>query len=272
MPPFSSISSRLPAVEGHRWRLRGRDPRASRSSCCSSPPRRPTRRCRPGLDPAQTGKITAALDEQGIAYELQYNGTALAVEKAMAQARIALAGQGVARGGGGSPASSSSTSRSSAPPTSSSRSPTSARSRARSPSTISGVQGVSGAPVQLVLPEDDLFADERRRPPRPSCSQLRRHARAGAVRGIAQLVVLLGQGPEDRERHDHRRLRPLLWPNGDGAAARPAAARTSRPPRRATPASSRPRSTRCSPARSARQGPGAGQRRPQRRQDHARRS
>ena len=34
-----------------------------------------------GLDPAQTGKITAALDEQGIAYELRNNGTALAVQK-----------------------------------------------------------------------------------------------------------------------------------------------------------------------------------------------
>src|SRR5215213_4366462 len=49
-----------------------------------------------GLDPAQTGKITAALDEQGIAYELRSNGTALAVDKAQAsQARVALAGQGV---------------------------------------------------------------------------------------------------------------------------------------------------------------------------------
>src|ERR671918_378551 len=49
-----------------------------------------------GLDPAQTGKVTAALDEQGIAYELRNNGTALAVEKAqVAQARVALAGQGV---------------------------------------------------------------------------------------------------------------------------------------------------------------------------------
>ncbi len=55
-----------------------------------------------GLDPAQTGKITAALDEQGIAYELQNNGTALAVTKAsMAQARIALASQGVEASGGG---------------------------------------------------------------------------------------------------------------------------------------------------------------------------
>src|ERR671919_335251 len=49
-----------------------------------------------GLDPAQTGKVTAALDEQGIGYELRNNGTALAVEKAqVARARVALAGQGV---------------------------------------------------------------------------------------------------------------------------------------------------------------------------------
>src|SRR5918911_489220 len=54
-----------------------------------------------GLDPAQTGKVTAALDEQGIAYELRNNGTALAVEKTQAaQARVALAGQGVSLAGG----------------------------------------------------------------------------------------------------------------------------------------------------------------------------
>ena len=49
-----------------------------------------------GLDPAQTGKITSALDEQAIAYEIQNGGTALAVAKAdTAKARIALAGQGI---------------------------------------------------------------------------------------------------------------------------------------------------------------------------------
>ena len=34
-----------------------------------------------GLEPAQTSKVTAALDAQGIAYDLRNNGTALAVEK-----------------------------------------------------------------------------------------------------------------------------------------------------------------------------------------------
>src|SRR5918995_2685823 len=53
-----------------------------------------------GLDPAQTGKVTAALDEQGIGYELRNNGTGLAVEKAqVGAARVALAGEGVSMNG-----------------------------------------------------------------------------------------------------------------------------------------------------------------------------
>src|SRR5919107_6354662 len=54
-----------------------------------------------GLDPADTGKVTAALDEQGIAYELQANGTSVAVNKAQVpNARIALATAGVSAGSG----------------------------------------------------------------------------------------------------------------------------------------------------------------------------
>src|SRR2546430_353822 len=73
-----------------------------------------------GLNPAQTGKLTSALDQKGIKWELQNNGTGLAVEKGqMQQARVALAGRGCP--GRCSPASRSSTSRSSARATSSSR-------------------------------------------------------------------------------------------------------------------------------------------------------
>src|ERR687893_3289275 len=55
-----------------------------------------------GLDPAKTGEVTAALDEQGIAYELRNNGTGLAVDKSQAaQARVALAGSGVNVGSAG---------------------------------------------------------------------------------------------------------------------------------------------------------------------------
>src|ERR687885_1967156 len=57
-----------------------------------------------GLDPSQTGKVTAALDTAGISYQLQANGTALSVDKSqMAQARIALASGGVSLAGGSQP-------------------------------------------------------------------------------------------------------------------------------------------------------------------------
>src|SRR5919202_3917201 len=57
-----------------------------------------------GMDPAQTGKVTTALDNAGIAYKLENNGTQLAVDKAqLAKARIALAGSGVALTGSTQP-------------------------------------------------------------------------------------------------------------------------------------------------------------------------
>src|ERR1044072_9160607 len=57
-----------------------------------------------GLDPAQTGRVTAALDERGIGYELQNNGTALAVDKGRtSEARIALAGAGLGGPSGAGP-------------------------------------------------------------------------------------------------------------------------------------------------------------------------
>src|SRR3954452_25281072 len=49
-----------------------------------------------GLDPAETGKITAALDEKGVQYEIKNNDTALGVVKSqIPQARIALAEKGL---------------------------------------------------------------------------------------------------------------------------------------------------------------------------------
>ena len=90
-------SSRCPAKAKAIVAASGRRGSSSSPSCSpSSPPRRATRRCRTGLDPAETGKITAALDEAGVGYELRSNGTALAVEKSQdAQAQVALAEAGL---------------------------------------------------------------------------------------------------------------------------------------------------------------------------------
>ena len=61
-----------------------------------------------------------------------------------------------------------------------------------------------------------------------------RRARHGADRR------LLRQGPQDRERHDHRLHRPLLWPSGRRRRRRAAGGSTKQAPRRATRASWRP--------------------------------
>src|SRR5262245_24638583 len=143
-----------------------------------------------GLAPADTGKYTSALDSAGITYELQSNGTALAVEKAqVSKARVALAGQGLAATGsqegfelfdkqklGASDFQNKVTYQRAL--------------EGEIARTINGVQGVSGAQVQLVMPEDDLFSDTST--PATAAVMLSNPADAlepGAVRGIAQLVA-----------------------------------------------------------------------------------
>ena len=101
-----------------------------------------------GVDPAKTGKITAALDQAGVSYELRTTAPPSRYLRPGAEARVALAGQGLAAGGA-QPGYELSTSRSSAPPPSSSRSPTSAPSRARSPRPSGRSTASRGAQVQL---------------------------------------------------------------------------------------------------------------------------
>ena len=165
-------------------------------------------RRRPGARPARSPR---ALDEQGIAYELRSNGTALAVDAVRDRAGARRARRaGPRRRRHAARASSSSTSRSSAPPTSSSRSPTSARWRARSPARSRASQGVTGAQVQLVLPEDDLFADAATAGQRGRhARRLRRHARArrGARHRPARRPPRV-KGLKTDKRDDHRRDRP----------------------------------------------------------------
>ena len=108
-----------------------------------------------------------------------------------------------------SPATSCSTSPSSAPPSSSSRSPTSARWRVRSPARCPASRACSNPTVRIVLPQDDLFQDEATAATAAvMLGNPLRHAGAGrrARHGAGRRLV--GQGPQERERHDHRLHRP----------------------------------------------------------------
>ena len=212
-----------------------------------------------GLDPAQTGKITAALDEQGIAYELRNNGTALAVDEVVhgagahrARRRRACRPRAAAR----SRATSCSTSPSSAPRSSSSRSPTSARWRVRSPGRSAGVEGVSNPTrADRACRRTTCSPTRPRRPRRDPARQLRRHARARRRARHGAARRLLRQGPQDRQRDDHR-----LQRRDPVAVRRRPAARRRRLEQAGRRGALRPpdgdaRSTRCSRRRSARARP-----------------
>src|SRR6185436_15801616 len=174
-----------------------------------------------GLDPAQTGKATAALDTKGIGYELQNNGTALAVDKTRtAEARIALASAGV--------------SGSSAQPgyelldrqklgTSNFQQQVNYQRALEGEiaKTVEQVEGVSGAQVQLVLPdrEAQLFSDEASPATAAVLLAGATALDAGSVRGIAQLVTSSVPGLQLDKVTITDGGGQLLWPTGSGGSA-----------------------------------------------------
>src|SRR4051794_2378216 len=179
-----------------------------------------------GLDPAQTGKITAALDEQGIPYELRSNGTSLAVQKAqMGQARIALASQGVSAGGAGTQPGYELLDKSKLGSSQFQQQVTYQRAlEGEIARTINGVEGVTGATVQIVMPQDDLFADNESTA--TAAVMLQNSADAlepGAVRGIAQLTASSVKGLKTDNVTITDSAGTLLWPNGDSVGGAPGA-------------------------------------------------
>src|SRR3954471_20861734 len=115
-----------------------------------------------GLAPAQTGKLTGALDSQGIAYKLGNGGTAIDVPSAdVARARVALAGAGLSASGGGNDSWAQFDKQKLG---SSNFQQQVAYQRAlenQIGQTIGQVNGVSGATVQLTMPQEQLFADQQ---------------------------------------------------------------------------------------------------------------
>src|ERR671933_1120026 len=172
-----------------------------------------------GLDPAETGKITAALDEKGVSYELKNNGTALAVVKGqIPQARIALAEKGLP--GKGQPGFELFDKQKLGASDFQQKVTYQRALEGQIASTIGQVQGVAGAQVSLVLPEDQLFADEQTP---ATAAVLLSGSSAGldpsAVRGIASLVSSSVKGLKPQNVSITDSTGQLLWPNGDSAAA-----------------------------------------------------
>jgi flagellar M-ring protein FliF len=173
-----------------------------------------------GLDPAQTGKVTAALDTKGIGYELQNNGTALAVEKGKtSQARIVLAGAGLP---GTAQPGYELLDRQKLGTSNFQQQVNYQRAlEGEIAKTVEQVDGVSGAQVQLVLPdrEAQLFADEASP---ATAAVLLSGASAldpGSVRGIAQLVANSVPGLQTDKVTITDGGGQLLWPTSAGGSA-----------------------------------------------------
>src|SRR5215207_4344503 len=175
-----------------------------------------------GLDPAQTGKITAALDEQGIAYEIQNNGTGLAVTKAqMSEARIALASQGVEASSGGSQPGYELLDESKLGASQFQQQVTYQRAlEGEVAKSLKGVQGVSNPNVQIVMPQDDLFQDEAT--PATASVMLGNSADTlapGAVRGMAQTVSASVKGLKSENVTITDSSGAILWPSDEAGGA-----------------------------------------------------
>ena len=171
-----------------------------------------------GLDPAQTGKITSALSTQGIPYQLQNNGTALAVESSKtAQARVALATAGLLSD---QQPGFALMDKQSLGQSNFQQQVTYQRAlEGQLASTIETIDGVSSAQVNLVLPDaqDQLFSDQTQSSTASVLLSGSTDLQPSAVRGIAQLVSSSVPGLQLSKVTITGADGSLLWPGSGGA-------------------------------------------------------
>ena len=180
-----------------------------------------------GLDPSQTGKITSTLSTQGIPYQLQNNGTALAVESSKtAQARIALATAGLLSD---QQPGFELMDKQSLGQSNFEQQVTYQRAlEGQLASTIETIDGVSSAQVNLVLPnnQDQLFADQAQPTTASVLLSGSTDLQSSSVHGIAQLVASSVPGLQLSKVTITGADGSQLWPGGntltDGGGGLPA--------------------------------------------------
>ncbi len=172
-----------------------------------------------GLDPSQTGKMTSTLSEHGVSYELQNNGTALAVQSNQtAQARVALAGAGLL---GNSQPGWELFDKQSLGESNFQQQVTYQRAlQGQLEQTIDSVQGVSGAQVELVLPssQNQIFGEGQSAASAAVLLSGTTSLDPSAVRGIAQLVSSSVPGLTLSKVTITDGSGQLLWPDGSASS------------------------------------------------------
>ena len=172
-----------------------------------------------GVDPSQTGKMTSTLSQHGISYELQNNGTAIAVQSNQtSQARVALGGSGLL---GNAQPGFSLFEKSSLGESNFQQQVTYQRAlQGQLAETIDSVQGVSGAQVELVLPnaQSQLFGENQSAASAAVLLSGTSSLDPSSVRGIAQLVASSVPGLQLSKVTITDGTGQLLWPAASGTS------------------------------------------------------
>jgi flagellar M-ring protein FliF len=170
-----------------------------------------------GLNPSQTGKMTSTLSSHGIGYELQNNGTALAVQSNQtAEARVALAGAGLL---GNNQPGFELFEKAKLGESNFQQQVTYQRAlQGQLDETINSIQGVSGAQVELVLPNstNQVFGEGQNASAAVLLSGTSELDNS-SVRGIAQLVASSVPGLELNKVTVTDGSGQLLWPQASGS-------------------------------------------------------
>jgi flagellar M-ring protein FliF len=171
-----------------------------------------------GLDPSQTGKMTGTLSSDGVSYQLQNNGTAIAVQSNQtAQARVALAGAGLL---GNTQPDFKLFEKQSLGESNFQQQVTYQRAlQGQLAETIDSVQGVSGAQVELVLPssQNQVFGESGGASSAAVLLSGTTSLDPNSVRGIAQLVSSSVPGLTLSKVTITDASGQLLWPQASGA-------------------------------------------------------
>ncbi len=172
-----------------------------------------------GVEPSQTGKMTNTLAAQGISYQLQNNGTAIAVQaNETSKARVALASANLL---GNTQPGFSLFEKQNLGESNFQQQVTYQRAlQGQLAETIDSVQGVSGAQVELVLPssQNQIFGENQNASSAAVLLSGTSTLDQASVRGIAQLVASSVPGLELNKVTITGASGQLLWPQSGGGA------------------------------------------------------
>src|SRR3954465_11503320 len=172
-----------------------------------------------GIDPSQTGKITAPLHGAGVGYKIGNGGTSIQVKAAdLSQARVALASKGLSASGSTQPGFELLDKQKLGASNFQQQVAYQRALEGQIASTIGQMTGVGGATVQLTMPQDQLFASETK-PATPAVllAAGATNVDPGQVKGIANLVASSVPNLKTQQVTITDSSGNMLWPSGDGA-------------------------------------------------------